>query len=321
MGLVSKIKEFIHPERQLYVIAVVFNPLGFRSRYKLYRDFAPYIEYSGAKLLTVEIAFRDRPFEVTSRWNPWHLQLRTNQELWLKENGINLGFQRLFELVPKAKYIAWIDADVKFARPDWVKETINKLQHHDVIQLFSEAQSLTSRYESQWKTPGLFYNYLTKIGYHQEPPLSLKYTSGGHPGLAWGITKEAYLKIGGLLDFCIHGSGDTHMANSLMGDVTLGLKKGATKEFYSKLHEWEAKCKEHIKLNIGYVPGICLHYWHGRPQKRGYEKRWDLICFHKFDPTKDLNVNEDGLYELVPEKFHLRYDLRRSLSERNEDEI
>ena len=76
-------------DQQLYGITVIFNPHGFKSRINLYKDFAPYVEWCGVKLLTVEIAFSDRDFEVTDADNPWHLQLRTNDVLWHKERALN----------------------------------------------------------------------------------------------------------------------------------------------------------------------------------------------------------------------------------------
>jgi len=174
------------------------------------------------KLLTVEVSFNGHPFEVTSADDAWNLQLKSSVELWHKEAAINRGFEKLLELVPDAENIAWIDADVKFSDPNWATNTVKKLKHHKVIQLFSEAQSLDPHHQSQWKTPGLFFNYFHKVGYHQIPSKPLKYTTGGHPGLAWAARREALNLLGGLLDFCVHGSADTHMANALMGNVKHG---------------------------------------------------------------------------------------------------
>ena len=99
----------------LDVVAVVSNPCRYRSRYDLYRAFERHMHASGVRLTTVELAFGERPWEVTEPDNPRHVRLRTAYELWHKENLINLGVQHL----PRDwKYVAWIDADVSFARPD-----------------------------------------------------------------------------------------------------------------------------------------------------------------------------------------------------------
>jgi hypothetical protein len=43
----------------------------------------------------VELAFGNRPFEVTDPDNPRHVQVRSGHELWHKENLVNLGVARL----------------------------------------------------------------------------------------------------------------------------------------------------------------------------------------------------------------------------------
>jgi len=303
----------------LYVVTCIFNPRGFKSRYTLYRDFAPYIEYCGAKLLTVEVAFDGRPFEVTTPGNPWNLQLRTNHELWHKERALNLGIQHLLKLDPNAKYVAWIDADVTFTNPHWVEDTIKALHHYCVIQLFSQAQNLLPNYEMQWSCSSRFHTYCTKKGYHQRPPKHLKYISGGHPGLAWAARIETLDQLGGLFDKSITGSGDTYMANALSGDVIFNSKPGMSEGFRKALLIWQDACDRHVKKNVGFIWGACLHYWHGKSSKRGYDKRWDITSFHQYDPFEDIKVGVNGLYQFVGNKKELEYDLRLSFSERDED--
>jgi len=128
----------------LYVVTPIVNPSRYRSRYALYRDFEKHISDAGAELITVEAAFGDRAFEVTDPANRNHIQVRTNHEVWHKENLINLGVARL---PADWKYVAWIDADVQFARPDIVEETIHQLQHFSVVQMFSHSTDLGPRHQ------------------------------------------------------------------------------------------------------------------------------------------------------------------------------
>src|SRR5258708_7579424 len=69
-----------------------------------------------AKLYTVEVAHGTTPFSVTLEHNPYHLQLRTNSEIWHKENAINLMLQRVQE---DEDNVAWVDSDVSWANIDW----------------------------------------------------------------------------------------------------------------------------------------------------------------------------------------------------------
>src|SRR5437867_111536 len=126
-------------EHPLYVLTSVFNSPRWRSRWKLYEDFAALVARSGAVLYTVEVAFGARQFVVTDAHNERHLQLRTRDELWIKENALNLLVQRL---PSDWAYCAWLDADVSFLRSDWANETLHQLQHYDVVQLWTDALDL-----------------------------------------------------------------------------------------------------------------------------------------------------------------------------------
>lgn len=309
-------------ENTLYVITVVFNPFGFKSRYKLYREFKEYMEQTkGVKLLTVEVAIGDRPFQVTTRHNKWNLQLRTEEEMWHKEAAINAGFLHLLKKVHNAKYVGWFDADIRFANPHWAQDAIQALQRYKIIQPFSEVVYLNSRYERLWNVASALKHYHNKLGYYQHPPVKPSYLCGGHPGLAWCARVDTLLKLGGLMSFCVAGSADTHMLNALLGDVKIFYKPGMTAEFQAALQNWQRLSDEHVKQNIGCSNGICLHYWHGKSEQRGYEKRWDIMNFHQFDPAKDIIMEDNGLFKWAGNKPQLQYDLRKSMSERNEDAI
>src|SRR5260221_13358905 len=104
-----------HWADRLQVFAVVSNPRRYRTRYDLYQRFAAHMAASGVVLWTVEMAFGERRFAITDAANPHHIQVRSPHELWLKECLINLAVRRL---PADWRYLAWIDADVAFARRD-----------------------------------------------------------------------------------------------------------------------------------------------------------------------------------------------------------
>lgn len=160
----------------LYVVAVISNPVRFASRYHLYRRFAEHMQASGADLLTVEVAFGDRPHAVTEAGNPMHVQLRTRDELWHKENMINLGIARL---PADWQYVAWIDADLEFVRRDWVAETIEQLQHYRVVQMFQSAIDLGPDNQVLKTHRGFVWCWSDGL------PHSTGYQDW-HPGYAWG---------------------------------------------------------------------------------------------------------------------------------------
>lgn len=307
--------------KNLYVITVIFNPFGFRSRYRLYEAFKKHMADSGAKLFTIEAAFGDQPFQVTSPEDPMNAQLRTNQVLWHKERLVNIALHRLYHLVPGARFFGWFDADITFVNPNWLEEATHALSHLPVIQPFSEAINLNSSGEFMWNCPSSFRSFIECRGYHQEPPLPVSYTYKGHPGLAWCATREALESIGGLYDKCTAGSGDTVMSNGLKGDWSAYLPAYPSEGMKRSLSDWAEKAQRCTKGRIGFTRGALLHHWHGRSEARGYEKRWEILAFHRFDPATDLRTDEQGLYRWAGNKPQLEDDIRLSLGSRNEDEI
>ena len=303
----------------LYVVTSFFNPFEFKSRSKLYWNFKKHMEESGAKLFTVELAFGTHPFEVTSPNDSMNLQLRTNTILFHKERLLNLGIQRVRHIVPDAEYFGWFDADITFTNPDWVKRSVSQLLHHPVIQPFGTAVNLDINEEALWICPSSFKSFHDGRGYHQTPDLPPSYTYKGHPGLAWCATREALDSLGGLYDVCVAGSGDTVMSNCLKGDYTIYLPAPPSGAMISSMKTWQRECDAFVKTNVGYTPGSVLHHWHGKSETRGYDKRWQIMSYHQFDPAEDLMVDTNGLYRWRGNKPRMEQDIRLSLGSRDED--
>ncbi len=295
----------------LYVVTAISNACRYSSRYKLYENFAKMVADSGGVLVTVEAAFGNRPHVITRPDNPYHVQLRTSSELWHKENMINLGIQRLPE---NWEYVAWIDADVQFARHDWVNETLNQLQHFHVVQMFSKANDLDPDYEPFQRHIGFVYSYMHGLASRND-------YSNWHPGFAWAARREAINHLGGLIDYAILGAADRHMAHALIGRVRQTIHSKLNQNYKNWLHIWEARAEKHIQRNIGYVPGVIQHYWHGKKRDRRYAERWHILVDNKYDPMLDLKHDHQGLWQLTDHNINLRDDLRGYFRARDEDSI
>lgn len=307
---------------KLYVISVISNPVRYRSRYALYQRFAKHMQDSGAILYTVELAFGERPFEITSGDCAQHIQVRSNQEFWHKENLINIGLSRL---PADAKYIAWIDADVMFVRPDWVQETIHELQHYRMIQMFSHAQDVGPDFQPMQMHTGFVYNYKNCGSSTDMRKTCLDEQVAnvtGHPGYAWAARRETIDQLGGLLDFAVLGSGDNHMARSLAGMIDTTFYTGMTDNYRILLLQWQARCKQVVNGNFGYLKTTINHYWHGKKRDRGYVDRWKILARNNYDPIADLRRDSQGLYLLdFDAKPQFRDDLMQYFRSRNEDSI
>jgi hypothetical protein len=305
----------------LYVVTSVFNSPRYRKRWKLYEDFVRMCDNAGAILYTVEVAFGDRKFAVTEAGNPRHIQLRTRHEIWIKENALNLAIQRL---PLDWQYVAWIDADVSFARHDWANETIHQLQHYDFLQMWTEAVDLSEQHEILTRFRSFIWCYLNDIqptrgsGYYGDK-------QGGeisfwHPGYAWAARRDAINKVGGLMDWAILGGGDLFMARSLVGlHKRLPDALGSVGKRWLKI--WERRADRYIKRNVGAMEGMLLHYYHGPKASRRYKDRGQILVEAKFNPETMLKRDDQGLWQLESDCEQLRDDARRYFHERNEDAI
>src|SRR2546421_8739319 len=90
------------PDR-LHVLTAISNPQRFRSRYDLFWAFEKRVRDAGAILHVAEVALGGRPFEVADPDNLDHLPLRTNFEIWHKENALNLLVADVIRQYPDAR--------------------------------------------------------------------------------------------------------------------------------------------------------------------------------------------------------------------------
>ncbi len=316
----------------LHVCTVISNPVRYASRYKLYEAFKAQNVGAHIKHWTVEIAYGNRPFAVTTAGHPNHLQLRTHSELWHKENALNLLFSYVLARDPSAEYFAWVDADVSFARPDWAYETLQQLQHYDVVQMFSHCQDLGPKFQplSNLKH-GWIWMYYNEPAPQRHRHLGSMGTAEGyygyskngywHPGFAWAARRSALDQLGQLLDPCIVGSADWHMAAALIGEADRTLSRNLSPAYKKRVLLWQERAEQNIRRNIGYVDGLLNHHWHGKKADRQYADRWRILVDNRYDPDLDLQRDAQGLFTLTGRSPRLRDDLRSYFRSRNEDSI
>lgn len=324
----------------LHVIAVISNPMRYASRYRLYRAFEKMVEDSGAILTTVELALRDRHFEVTSHHNPRHVQLRSPSVLWHKENLVNIGLRHL---PADWEYVAWIDADVIFTRPDWATETVHLLQTYDVVQMWTHSIDLGPDQQPIANCTSLIHNWSenehilqpwsrkTKVA-SGKPPFSLHGGGDGsqvphpgpppgllHTGYAWAARRSAIADVGGLGEIGILGSGDRHMAYCLIGEVERSFPHGIHPSYKEYWLEWQRRAERHIAKNVGVMSGTLLHNWHGSKQHRRYQDRWQILVEHQYDWRRDVKHDPQGVLTWTHENRPLERDVRHYFEVRLED--
>lgn len=307
---------------RLPVVVTVTNPVQYRSRYHLFTEFfLPGMDRPDVDLKVVEVAFASRPFVVTEAGNPNHLQLRSDCELWTKEASLNQAFLRL--LPPDWTKAAWIDGDVRFQNVNWVRDTMDQLDRYDVVQMFEHAVDLSPDAGFVGKHTGFMASYHAYLRGKGDSGTGGAYGGSWHSGFAWALTRRAWDAMGGLPSFCILGSADRHLACALIGEVerTFGHLTPDT-SYRTKLSILQERLEVLIRRNVGYVPGMLLHGWHGRKKDRGYGSRPAILKKHAFCPERHLMFDGQGLPRWSPmAPFGLRDDVRAYMTSRNEDSL
>lgn len=349
----------------LYAIVPVFNPWRWKSKYKHTDRALRHFMDSGAVVILVEAGFNRRELVYAdsgldgaaancgilgtdSRFRHRYIGLHTKDELWLKENLINVGVQHLTQSHYDWQQVCWLDGDIHFVRPNWVGEAIHKLQHGTAserafLQMFSHARDVGPDYEllaedyphanglgfvEAWQRGDLKTTLSPKIladlkalGQDVEQLTKdfaqLREDLGGYygsnrvfPGLAWACTRKAYEAVGGLLDTAIWGGGDWHMAHGLI-EKTEGMMRNDLHRNYKKLvTQWYERCRTHVRRNVLVMSGTVLHYWHGRKVSRGYNAKHALLARFGFDPLRHLTRDPQGLWQLHDDRSTSYVQLR-----------
>jgi hypothetical protein len=304
----------------LHVACAYSNPCRWRTRRVLMNDFRRHMQGSpNVALHVAELAYGERPFEVTGA-DPLDIQLQTSHELWHKENILNLAIQRF---PPDWKYGAIIDGDFHMTRPDWALEAIHQLQHFDFVQLFSSYADLSAEHRPYRLMKSFAWNHVnqgwtaaqSQAGYGGYGAISPGATGG-----AWAFRRSAFDAVGGLLDVCVLGSADWHMAFGLAGAFNPAPETSLCSwPYIQAVERWQVRAAV-LQQNIGCVDNHAIHHFHGSKVFRSYGERWKILRDHHFDPNTDLVRDWQGIWQLAGNKPRLRDAIRGYFRARNEDD-
>ncbi len=196
------------------------------------------------------------------------------QKLWQKEAAINLAASMV---PPEYDNIAWLDTDIWFANPDWVKATEQGLQTHDVVQLFTTAC---------WVGP----DGDVEINRQGSAMAGLDHRWQSHPGFAWAMRKPLWDKAGGLFPRTLSGGGDTVMALAMLNLPMWRSVENHLGADRSLFDQWASNFKG---ISTGYIPGKIIHEWHGSMEDRDYAGRCLRVA--RVDVTKDIEIAPNKL--------------------------
>jgi len=289
----------------LWGLTTFFNPAGYATKRANYARFRAGLRPEGLPLLTVELAFGERPFELGPDDAEVLVQARGGDPLWQKERLLNVGLGRL---PPECDKVVWLDADVLFARRGWAAETARRLEDHVVVQPYS--RSVRLRAGETEAPPGplplgaaehqVLHGIAWGVG-AKGPDVLDRYLAHGHSGYAWA-GRRAVLARHGLYDANVLGNGDLNMAHAMFGGPDRLKEERLSPAAAAHLGRWAAAFHADVRGSVGWVEGTVLHLWHGDKADRLYDRRLTVLEEHAFDPETDLAVAPSGAYRWASDK-------------------
>ena len=305
----------------------------------LYKWAERLLDTRGVKVTIVEHTIGERPYELSPD-DPRlkHVQLFQlrgvpEHEHWISWSLLNYGLGHQPE---DARYLCWQDTDITHTRSDWAELTVDMLQLHRIGQTWTTSVDLDPRgnqianergdmvdrsFSAAWlsgdSVQAASYGATTQAF---KPQPGEKVDVRAHPGYSVAIRKSALQGIGRLIDWDLTGSSDWHMFRAFTGTLNQ-FDHRMTPAFNRKLREFAARCDEHIRQDIGVVPGLILAGWHGRKRDRYYIRRNEVMQLAAFDPDIDITYDVNGIPTLCTDNRALRDGLRRYNAARHEDSI
>ena len=285
-----------------------FNPVGWQSSRENYLRTLHHLRSHTTDIFSAEVAFEGQEFVSTSST----LRIRASDKhlLWQKERLLNLLVERL-----PAEYdkVAWIDADLIFLNPFLVRDAVEAVQTYKVVQLFSHVLYATHE--------GSLHSAKGTVGWRGLKLLEPS-KDGSELRCNPGIGFVARRSVFPLYDRMIVGGGDQANLEAWTGRRTPFMVSRVPPVLSAHYDGWAAGAFEKVDGSIGYIPGHCVHLFHGIPEHRHYDRRWRVLRRCNYDPERDIAVDpENGLLRFTEScSLSLRRAVQRHFFARREDD-
>jgi hypothetical protein len=307
----------------LWCICAYFNPMGVASRKENFQAFYYRMKQQGANLLCAELSLHDRAFQLPELVGDDVVPVRLTSPhmLWQKENLLQLLLRHLPGDCDK---VCWIDSDVLYQTDDWQAAMYDALNKFRLVQGFSFAASLPkgvnfvdgidiNSFPTRFDDCAKVYSYLMGLTH---PEIK---QSNGHPGFSWAARRSLLEEVG-FYNESILGGSDLLMSRA----ATYTHYSPETCEQYSRFQldsyfEWAKRFGKAVDLSIGYIPNVLFHLWHGSFHKRAYDSRLQTLRNLDYDPSLDLRMQDNGLWDVTDEGTRLLAPARSFFINRNED--
>ena len=302
----------------LWAITSFFNPAGFLRRLKNYRRFRAALP---VPLATIELGFGGE-WHLTSQDAELYVPIGDGDVLWQKERLLNLLLPRL---PAECRHVAWLDADVLLADPDWPRRAVEALARAPLVQLFSALHYL-DREGSQHEGDGMkVRSVVAEVQAGQTAAEVLERVTDrtrGAPsgGMAWAARREL-LERHGFFDASVIGGGDTVLTCAAYGVAQVAARLHHMNPMHAARYEaWANAFHRDVAGQVGLVEGEIRHLWHGELAARNTKGRHVALAAQAFDPGVDLVSGSQGAWRWASAKPALHALLRDYFAMRGDND-
>lgn len=290
---------------KLAVITSFFNPKNYVNLRANYLAFSKEIK-KHADLFPIELSF-DGEFFITDE-NVIRIHGDSNNVLWQKERLLAIALENLPE---EYTNVAWLDCDIIFENNNWVEDINEALSKFKVVQVYETAKRLGPNNEITTKSTGIIKSLESST--YSYPPNRMV----GITGFGWAIRREVIDEIK-FLDTQILGGADALMYFSFFGIYGSNIHDQLSTNWKQHIKQWAMKCFEVVGGSVGYIKGSIIHMYHGTTKNRNYQGRYDVLKSINFNPSTDLTISENGIWEFKNKS--LNPTISKYFNERNEDD-
>ncbi len=303
-------KPQLQPVNDLAVVCCHFNPMHYRSRLRNYQQFAAAFACNDVRLLTVELAFGDEPWELAG---DDVLHIRTRDVMWQKECLLNRGIRQLID--EGYQKIAWVDADVWFHDLTWPIRASRALEEHRVIQLFEAVHRLQPTGAPEVKQ-GSVARFCTTGRID---------TDNTTPGYGWAARAEVLAEVP-LYDALIVGGGDAAMFLASCSGVRSWRPTLARQHWFRSMNmacrrhyvTWVGQWGDAVGGRVGYLDQHASTFYHGSRKNRRFHQRWSLIS--GFDSNQHVVRCPEGCWQWAIDDLPMRESVHDYFRDRAEDD-
>lgn len=279
------------------IVSCFFNPHNYKQNQ---RNLKRYVEVMGHPVQFAELSFNGT--YLTEGISLWGTEKNI---MWQKERLLNIAISQLPDRYTK---VAWIDADVQFLNCNWLQEASERLEECDVIQPFSQVLYSDSEGGIMGRRPSWMKQFVNN---------GKTTAMESIPGMAWAARREVLSD--GLFDRQIIGGGDTIMAASWTRLSQINPSRVNTQPFRCYLQQYRDEQKQKVQ-SVGYLKGDLVHFYHGTRKNRFYCERDALLNHNEYDPQRDIQIDQQGLFEWATPKSRLHGGLKNYFAARKEDQ-